>query len=48
MWKHPLLAMRYSHDFRAARASRRSAPRHARTMVSWTASSASDPEPSIR
>jgi hypothetical protein len=48
MSKHTLLAMRYTHDFSAARASRRSAARQARTIVSCTASSASDPEPSMR
>ena len=48
MSRQTLLAIRYSQLFSAARACRRSAPRHARTIVSCTASSASEPEPSIR
>ena len=43
-----LVAMRYSHDRKLARPSKPSAWRQARTIVSWTASSASKPEPSTR
>ena len=43
-----LLAMRYSHDRSDERPSKPSIDRQARTIVSWTASSASEPEPSIR
>jgi hypothetical protein len=46
--KHTLVAMRYSQDRSEERPSKRSTPRHARTMTSWTASSASEAEPSIR
>ena len=42
------VAIRYSHARSAARAWSASAERQARTIVSWTASSASEPEPSIR
>ena len=48
MSRQTLVAIRYSHDRRAARPSKRSMLRHARTIVSWTASSASKLEPSIR
>jgi hypothetical protein len=48
MSKHTLLAIRYSQDRSAERPSNRSKPRQARTNVSCTASSASNPEPSIR
>jgi hypothetical protein len=40
--------MRYSHERSADRPSKRSAFFHARTIVSWTASSASKAEPSMR
>ena len=43
-----LVAMRYSHERIDERPSKRSMAFHARIRVSWTASSASDPEPSIR
>ncbi len=43
-----LVAMRYSHDRTLERPSKPSAFRHARTMASCTASSASNPEPSMR
>lgn len=45
---HTLVAIRYNHVRRLDRPSKRSALRQARTIVSWTASSASDPAPSIR
>ena len=48
MSRHTLVAMRYSHERRLERPSKVSYFRHARTMVSCTASSASKPEPSIR
>ena len=48
MSKHTLDAIRYSHAFSAAGSCSASALRHARTIVSCTASSASEPEPSIR
>ena len=48
MSTHTLLAMRYSHDRSDDRPSKRSIARQARIIVSWTASSASEPEPSIR
>src|SRR5262249_58859546 len=48
MSRHTLVAMRYSHERNADRPSKRSTPRHARTSVSCTASSASNDEPSIR
>ncbi len=48
MSRHTLVAMRYSQDRSADRPSKRSKPRQARTIVSWTASSASNDEPSIR
>ena len=43
-----LVAIRYSHDRMLERPSNPSAARQARSMVSCTASSASDPEPSMR
>ena len=46
--RQTLVAIRYSHDRTADRPSNRSNERHARTSVSWTASSASNAEPSIR
>ncbi len=46
--RQTLVAMRCSHERRAARPSKRSYARQARTNVSCTASSASKPEPSIR
>jgi hypothetical protein len=46
--KQTLLAMRYSHERTAARPSNRSKLRHARIIVSCTASSASKAEPSMR
>ena len=46
--RHTLVAIRYSHDRSEERASNRSAPRQARSIVSCTASSASNAEPSIR
>lgn len=48
MSKHTLPAIRNSHDFSAARSCRLSCARQARTIVSCTASSASEPDPSIR
>ena len=48
MSKHTLVAIRYSHDRTADRPSKRSKLRHARTRVSWTASSASNDDPSMR
>ena len=48
MSRQTLVAIRYSHERSAARPSKRSKPRHARRNVSWTASSASNGEPSIR
>jgi hypothetical protein len=48
MSMHTLLAMRYSQDRSEDRPSKPSNARHARTIVSCTASSASDPEPSMR
>ena len=48
MSMHTLVAIRYSQDRRLERPSKRSRFRQARTTVSWTASSASNPEPSIR
>ena len=46
--KQTLVAMWYSHVLRLVPSSNRSRARHARIMVSWTASSASVDEPSIR
>ena len=48
MSRQTLVAIRYSHERIAERPSKLSIPFHARTMVSWTASSASKFEPSIR
>lgn len=48
MSRHALVAMRYSQERRLERPSKRSYARQARTIVSWTASSASKAEPSIR
>ena len=48
MSRQTLVAMRYSQERRADRPSKRSKFRHARTMVSCTASSASKAEPSMR
>jgi hypothetical protein len=48
MSKQTLVAMRYSHDRSCDRPSNRSYARHARIIVSCTASSASAGEPSIR
>jgi len=48
MSRHTFVAIRYSHERSAARPSKRSSARHARSSVSWTASSASNGEPSIR
>ena len=45
---HTLVAMRYSHERTLERPSNPSALRQARSIVSWTASSASKPEPSMR
>ena len=45
--RHTFVAIRYSHDDSAARPSKRSMLRHARSIV-WTASSASNAEPIIR
>ena len=45
MSRQTLVAMRYSHDRSDDRPSNRSKPRQARTIVSWTASSASKAEP---
>ena len=46
--RHTLVAIRYSQVRSDERPSNRSSPRHARTMVSCTASSVSKVEPSIR
>ncbi len=46
--KHTLVAMRYSHERSAERPSKRSNAFHARVSASWTASSASNGEPSMR
>jgi hypothetical protein len=46
--KQTFVAMRYSHDLSAARPSNLSSERQARSIVSWTASSASKAEPSMR
>jgi len=46
--RHTLVAIRYSQDRSEARPSNPSAPRHARSIVSCTASSASNADPSIR
>jgi hypothetical protein len=43
-----LVAIRYSQERTLERPSNLSALRQARSIVSWTASSASNPEPSIR
>lgn len=43
-----LVAIRYSQERTLERPSKPSALRHARSIVSWTASSASKPEPSMR
>jgi hypothetical protein len=43
-----LVAIRYSHERSDERPSKRSWLVHARTIVSWTASSASNDEPSLR
>ncbi len=48
MSRQVLVAIRYSQDRRLDRPSNRPAERHARSMVSCTASSASNPEPSMR
>ena len=48
MSKQTLVAMRYSHERRAARPSQESIDRHALTIASCAASSASNDEPSIR
>ena len=48
MSRHTFVAMRYSHDRSDDRPSKLSMLRHARTIVSCTASSASKPEPSMR
>jgi hypothetical protein len=48
MSRQTLVAIRYSQDRTAERPSNESAFFQARTMVSWTASSASKAEPSIR
>ena len=48
MSRQTLVAMRYSHERTLDRPSKASAARHARTMVSCTASSASKPDPSMR
>jgi len=48
MSRQTFVAIRYNHDLSADRASKRSMFRHARSSVSWTASSASNVEPSIR
>ena len=48
MFRQTFVAIRYSHERNAARPSNASSPRHARTNVSWTASSASNVDPSIR
>jgi hypothetical protein len=46
--RQTFVAMRYSQDESAARPSKRSRLRHARSIVSCTASSASNAEPSMR
>ena len=43
-----LVAIVYSHERSELRPSKRGSPRHARRSVSWTASSASCTDPSIR
>jgi hypothetical protein len=48
MLKQTLVAMRYSQERSAERPSNRSRPRQALVIVSWTASSASNAEPSSR
>ncbi len=48
MSRQILVAIRYSHDRTLERPSNPSAARQARSMVSCTASSASNPEPSMR
>jgi hypothetical protein len=48
MSRQTLVAIRYSHGRNPARSSNRPRPRHARTRVSCTASSASWGDPSIR
>ena len=48
MSKQTLEAILCSQAFSAAGSCSRSAERQARTIVSWTASSASEPAPSIR
>jgi hypothetical protein len=48
MSRQTLVAIRYNHDRRLERPSKRSPARHARTIVSCTASSASKADPSIR
>ena len=46
--RQTLVAIRKSHDFIAAGSTSVSARFQARTIVSWVASSASNPDPSIR
>ena len=46
--RHTFVAIRYSHVLTDERPSKRPEFRHARTIVSWTASSASNAEPSMR
>jgi hypothetical protein len=46
--RQTLVAMRYSQERSDERPSKESMDRQARTIVSWTASSASNEEPSIR
>ena len=46
--RHTFVAIRYSHDRSVLRPSNESTFFQARTIVSWTASSASKTEPSIR
>lgn len=48
MSRQTFVAMRYSHERSEERPSNLSKLRQARTSVSWTASSASKAEPSIR
>jgi hypothetical protein len=48
MSRQAFVAIRYNHERTDERPSNRSAPRHARNIVSCTASSASNTEPSIR
>jgi hypothetical protein len=48
MSRHTFVAILYSHERNDERPSNRSRLRHARTNVSWTASSASKAEPRIR